>query len=162
VRRMLRSTTVRLAAAVVAALAVGGGAYAFYTSTGQGGGSASVASPDPLTITAQTPASGLLYPGASGEVDASISNPNPFGLRVNSLVLGSNGISVDGVHAGCDTAALHYAAQDNGGGGWDIPPRVGLTDGTLDVPLPDAISMDTSAADAFQGATFTVSLATGP
>jgi len=159
---MFRSTTVRLAAAVTAALAVAGGAFAFYTSTGQGGGSASVASPDPLTITAQTPGSGLLYPGASGAVDATISNPNPFPVRVNSLVLGGSGISVDGPHSGCDTAALHYATQDNGGAGWDVPPRVGATNGTLDVALASAISMDTSAADACQGATFTISLATGP
>jgi hypothetical protein len=159
---MFRSTTVRLAAAVTAALAFAGGAFAFYTTAGHGSGGASVASPDPLTIAAVVPASGLLYPGASGEVDATISNPNPFRLRVNSLVLAGGGIGVDGTHSGCDTAALHYTAQNNGGAGWDVPARVGGTNGTLAVRLPGAISMDSSAANACQGATFTVSLATGP
>ena len=46
--------------------------------------------------------------------------------------------------------------------GVDVPARVGTTDGSLDLQLARAISMDTSAANACQGATFTVSLATGP
>jgi hypothetical protein len=151
-----------LVAAAVAALALAGGAFAYYSSTGHGSGSASVASPDPLSIAAQTPASGLLYPGGSGEVDAIVSNPNPFPLRMNSLVLDSGGIGVDSAHSGCDTSAVHFTSQSNGGDGWDVPARVGATDGTLDLALAGAISMDTSAANACQGATFTISLATGP
>ncbi len=159
--RTLRNTTVRIAIAAAAALVAAGGALAYYTSTGSGTGSASVASPDPVTIAARTPASGLLYPGASGEVDATVSNPNPFPVRINSLVL-DGGIGVDGSHSDCDTSALHYTTQDNGGSGWNVPAKVGATEGTLDLALADALSMDVGAANACQGATFTVSLATGP
>jgi hypothetical protein len=153
---------VRLVAASVLALVACGGALAYYTSAGGGSGSASVGTPAELTISASSPADGLLYPDGTGEVDATISNPNNFPVRVNSLVLGSAGIEVDGGHSDCDTSALHYTSQSNGGAGWSVPARVGTTDGTLELKLAGAISMDASAADACQGATFTISLATGP
>jgi hypothetical protein len=153
---------VRLAAACAVALTATGGAFAFYTSAGGGSGSASVGSPAALTITAGTPTGGLLYPGGSGEMDATISNPNPFPVRVNSLVLGTDGITVDAGHSGCDTSALHYSTQTNGGAGWDVPAQTGGTDGSLDVGLVGAVTMDTSAADACQGAAFVVHLDAGP
>jgi hypothetical protein len=155
----------RFAKALVSAIAtlvLAGGAFAYFTSSGSGSGSASVGSPDELTIAAVTPTSGLLYPGGTGELDAAISNPNSFSVRVNSLVLGSGGISVDAGHSGCDPSALHYMTQTNGGDGWKVPPKVGSTPGSLDVDLAGAISMDGDAANECQGATFTVSLATGP
>jgi hypothetical protein len=148
--------------AAVATLVVAGGAFAYFTATGSGSGSASVGSPDELTITAVTPTSGLLYPGGAGELDATISNPNTFSVRVNSLVLGSDGISVDSGHSGCNTSALHYTTQNNGGAGWTVAPKVGPTPGSLEVDLAGSMSMDTSAANQCQGATYTVSLVTGP
>jgi hypothetical protein len=150
------------AACTVALLAVVGGALAYYTTAGSGTGSASIGSPAELTIIASTPASGLLYPGSThGEVDATISNPNPFPVRVNSLVLDGGGIVPEGA-PGCDASVLHYTAQDDAGQGWDVPARVGATDGELDVQLTDAISMDSSAQNECQGASFTVHLQPGP
>jgi hypothetical protein len=162
--RRIRNKKALLAvvAAAATALALSSGAIAYYSSSGQGSGSASVASPDPLSITARTPGTNLLYPGGSGEVDATVSNQNPFPVRINSLVLGSSGIGVDSGHSGCDTAAVHFTSQSNGGAGWDVPAKVGATEGTLDLALAGAITMDTSAASECQGATFTISLETGP
>jgi hypothetical protein len=157
-----RKSLLALVAAAATALALSSGAVAYYTSAGHGSSSASVASPDPLSITAQSPATNLLYPGGSGELDATVSNPNPFPVRINSLVLGGSGIAVDSGHSGCDTSAVHFASQSNGGSGWDVPAKVGATEGTLDLALAGAISMDTDAANACQGATFTISLETGP
>jgi hypothetical protein len=157
-----RKTLLAALAAVIVALALSSVAIAYYSSTGQGSSSASVGSPDPLTIAARTPTGSLLYPGASAEVDATVSNPNPFRVRINSLVLGGGGIAADPGHSGCDTSALHFTSQSNGGNGWDVPAKVGTTDGTLDVALPGAIAMDTTAANACQGATFTISLEAGP
>jgi hypothetical protein len=153
---------VRFAVAILLALTVAAGALAYYTAGGSGSGSASVGSPAELTITAVTPSTGTLYPGGTGEVAATISNPNTFTVRVNSLVLGSGGISADGGHSACDTSALHYTTQSNGGAGWTIPARVGSTDGSLEVHLANAISMDNDAANECQGAAFAVSLTTGP
>jgi hypothetical protein len=162
VRARFTNRRIRLAAAfTVALLAVAGGALAYYASAGSGTGSASIGSPAELAITAGTPASGLLYPGSTGEVDAMISNPNTFPVRVNSLVLASGGIVPNG-DPGCDASALHYTTQDNGGQGWDVPAKVGPTNGKLDVQLTDAISMDSSAANECQGETFTVHLQPGP
>ena len=131
-----RKTLLAVVAAAATALALSGGAVAYYSSAGHGSGSASVASPDPLSIAAQTPTANLLYPGGSGEVDATVSNPNPFPVRINSLVLGSGGIGVDSAHSGCDTSAVHFTSQNNGGAGWDVPARIGTTDGTLDLATP--------------------------
>jgi hypothetical protein len=160
VRERRRSGKVRLGVAIVVMLVVAGGALAYYTAAGSGSGSATVGTPDVLTITASTPAAGLLYPGGTGEVDLTISNPNAFPVRVNSLVLGGDGIGSD--HAGCDTSSLHYETQTNSGAGWDVPAGDGTTPGTLDVQLTDALSMDSDASNECQGATFTISLATGP
>jgi len=157
------SRKVRLGAAVAVLFALtGGGALAYFASNGSGSSSVAVGSLSPVTIIAATPTSGLLYPGASGRVDATISNPNTVRVHVNSLILAAGGITADNTHQSCDTAVLHYATQRNDPTGWTIPPRVGNTDGTLLVQLGGAISMDASAADACQGATFTVSLKTGP
>jgi hypothetical protein len=163
-RRRIRNkkTLLAVVAAAATALALSSGAIAYYSSTGQGSGNATVASPDSLSITAQTPTANLLYPGGSGEVDATVSNPNPFPVRINSLILGSSGIGVDSSHSGCDASALHFTSQNNGGAGWDVPAKVGATEGTLDLALAGVITMDTSAANECQGATFTISLETGP
>jgi hypothetical protein len=160
--RSLNSRWVKAFGAAIVALVVIGSALAYLGSTGSGSGSASVGSPEELTITAVTPTTGLLYPGGTGDVDATISNPNTFSVRVNSLILGSGGISADNAHAGCDTSALHFTTQNNATAGWTIPAKVGATDGRLDVDLAGAISMDTDVVNECQGATFTVSLATGP
>ncbi len=152
----------RLAAVAAVALVAAGGALAYYRVGGGGSGGASIGSPSELSIVARIPATGLLRPGATGEVDATITNPNPFSVRVNSLVLGGGGIVVDGSHADCDASVVHFTTQTNAGAGWAIPPKVGATDGTLDLELANALSMDASASNACQGATFTVSLATGP
>jgi hypothetical protein len=157
------SRKVKIGVATLAALVVAGGAMAYYTASGSGSGGATVGgSPAELTITASTPTTGLLYPGSSGEVDATISNPNTFTVRVNSLVLAGAGIAADSGHSACDASALHYTTQTNSGSGWTIPARVGSTDGSLDIQLAGAISMDIDAANECQGANFSVYLATGP
>ena len=150
---------------VVSALLVGGGsAIAYYSSTGSGTGQATIGSPDPITIAAgATPSSSeALFPGHSGSVTAHITNPNPFRVRINSLVLdtsqGTNGFSGSG---GCDVSVLSYTTQTNGGLGWDVPKNNG-SDGVLDLDLTGAISMSTSAANACQGGSFTVFLKVGP
>jgi hypothetical protein len=164
-RERLKSRRARLALLVVSAMLVGGGsAIAYFASTGSGTGQATVGHPDPITISAgaDPTATEQLYPGSSGSVTAKITNPNPFPVRVNSLVLdttqGSNGFSGPG---GCDLSVLSYTTQTNGGAGWTVPKHV-ASDGELDLDLTNAISMSTSAANACQGGSFTVYLKVGP
>ena len=154
---MNRTRATRAIAAAAAGLLIAGAvAYAAWTVNGSGSGSASATSVVPLTLTSGTPASPL-YPGASGDVDTTLNNSNPFPVHVSSIVLdttqGSSGFAVDGGHSGCNINTLSFASQTNGGSGWDVPAN-----GSLDVDAGSAISMGSGANDSCQGASFTVYL----
>ena len=95
-----------------------------------------------------------------------LSNPNTFPVQVPSLVLdttqGSGGFAVDGAHSGCGLGTLSFTTQTNGGAGWTVPARVGVTNGQLALSLTGAVAMSLTAADACQGAAFTVFVRVGP
>src|ERR1035437_10854069 len=83
----------KFVAAVAGALLAGGGAYAATNwAVGLAGGSsgeAQSATVSNLTVTAvATPAaSNVLYPGGSGDVVLTLSNPHPFPVTVNGVNL---------------------------------------------------------------------------
>jgi len=149
---------VAVAAGLVAAVSV----FAYSSGSGLGFGSGSVDSSQPVTITPGT-AVDALYPGESADVVATIANPNGFAIHVPSLDLDTaggtdGGFSVDAGHPGCNLASLGFdGPQTNGGGDFVVPAS-----GTLSVDLTGAVSMDTSATNACQGATFTVYLKVAP
>ena len=153
-----------LVAPVVVALIVAVGAVAYFTPRGAGTGSAATATAQQVTISAGAP-SAALVPGGSGDVALSISNPNPIHVHVGSVQLdtsqGTGGFSVDGGHSGCSVSTLSYTSQNNGGAGWTVPAKVGAVNGTLALDLSGALSMGTGAANACQGASFTVYLKAG-
>jgi hypothetical protein len=156
----MRRRSIKLALLLVLVVAFAGSATAFLTSTGVGIGSTSVtATTDPVTISAATPAA-KLYPGASSDVAVHLANPNGSAANIASLVLdaskGTNGFQVDSDHVGCNTAALSFTSQDNGGDGYTAAAH-----GSLDVHLADAVTMDEAAANACQGASFSVYLKAG-
>lgn len=154
-----RKRLVRVGALLVG-VSVIGVAVAAWTTGGSGSGQASAGSAGSMTISAGTPSTSL-YPTASADVAATVSNPNPYKVHVSSISLGA--ISVDGGHSGCNTASLSVTSpQSNSGSGWDIPAKSGGVNGSLDIDLANAISMTNAANDSCQGATFTVALtATG-
>jgi len=158
----LKGSKKRRAALVALAIAgsVVGVAIAAWTTGGSGSGQASAGSAGSMTISAGTPSSSL-YPTASADVAATISNPNPYKVHVGSIALGA--VTVDGGHSGCNTGSLSVTSpQDNSGSGWDVPAKSGAVNGSLNVDLTSAISMSNAANDSCQGATFTVALtATG-
>lgn len=139
------------------ALAASGTAYGFFSSSGGGVGASTTATVAPITLSAGTPVN-RLYPGGSSDVAVTMTNPNAFPIRVTSIALdpsqGAGGFAVDAPHSGCGLGVLSFAAQSNGGTGWTIP-----SSGTLNVDLTGSLSMTTAAANACQGATFTVYLA---
>lgn len=143
----------------VAATAIGV-AFAAWTTGGSGSGQAQAGSATSMTISAGTPGSSL-YPTASSDVAATISNPNPYKVHVSSIALGA--VSVDAGHSGCNLGSVTVTSpQDNSGSGWDVPAKSGGVNGSLNVDLTNAISMSNAANDSCQGATFTVALtATG-
>jgi hypothetical protein len=134
------------------------------TTTGSGSGPSQLGTTQPVMIAAGTP-SAQLYPGGSSDVSVSISNPNPIRVHIGSLSLdptqGSSGFAVDTSHSGCGLSTLSFTTQTNGGGGWFVPAKVGSTNGVLNIDLTSAIAMGTGAANACQGASFSVYLQAG-
>ena len=150
--------------AVVAAISAGA-AWAYLTSAGSGAGSGGVSvSLQAMTLSSGTPTAAL-YPGGTADVALSASNPNSSALRITSLALdtsqGTGGFAVDGGHSSCSASTLQFTSQNNGGNGWTVPAKSGSTDGSLSIDLANAISMTTGAANACQGASFTVYLKAG-
>jgi hypothetical protein len=165
VRRPRLSARLAVAVAVLGLALPGGAALAFWTASGQGSGGGSTGTAQSLTVTAVTPPAHL-RPGGQDDVALTLSNPNPFPVRVPSLELdtgqGSAGFAVDAAHSGCGLGTLSFTTQANGGAGWTIPARVGVTNGQSAVNLPGAVAMGSTAADACQGASFTVFVRVGP
>lgn len=147
-----------LLGAVLTLLLGAGVARAYFTTTATGTASARAATVQDVTLTAGTPSSPL-YPGGSGDVALRVDNPNSVSVHLPSLELdtslGANGLAVDAGHSGCNLSSLSFTTQDNGGSGFEVPPGSSMLD------LTNAISMGTGAADACQGATFTVYLKVG-
>ncbi|AGZ38759.1 LamG domain-containing protein [Actinoplanes friuliensis] len=145
-------------AGAVLSLLASGAAYGYWGTMGTGSGSAQTGTAAPLTLTPGTPTT-RLYPGGSADVAVTVTNPNPYAVRVGRLALdtaqGTGGFAVDAGHAACGVASLAFATQSNGGDGWTIPAN-----GALSLQLAGALTMTTAAANACQGATFSVYLAT--
>jgi hypothetical protein len=136
--------------AVVAA----GVAFAYFTSSGSGTGSASVGSSSAVTLHASI--SSNLFPGSSSPVTLTVDNPSTGVQRVGTVSLSS--ITVDGAHSGCSTTI--------GGGNPDFtmaavpvnqvfPPGNGQT-----VSATGTLAMNETGVnqDACQGATLTLHL----
>ena len=155
-----RTRTRVLVVAVLLVVVAAGAAYAFWRALGSGTGTAASGTTSALTLSPGTPAA-QLYPGGTASVVLTITNPNAGPVRVGSISLdtaqGSSGFGVDGAHSGCGLAALSLPTQTNGGAGWTVTGS-----GSLSVTLTNALSMATSAANACQGATFTVYLKVAP
>jgi len=152
--------------AAVVALIFAAGALAYWTTIGNGSGQATVTNPDPLTITVGAAPSTPLFPTGSGDVTAHIENPNPFRVHISTLDLdhsqGSGSSGFDASPSGCNLSALSFTAQTNGAAGWDVPKKVGATNGSLNLDLANAIHMSSAASNACQSATFTVYLNPNP
>ena len=135
-------------------------ASAYWHDGGSGSGSAATGTTQAVTLSPAT-ATAQLYPGGQAAVELSITNPNPGSVRVGSLALepaqGTGGFAVDGAHSGCVLSTLSFTTQTNTGAGWTVAGS-----GTLSVTLTNALSMTVAAANACQGASFTVYLAAGP
>jgi hypothetical protein len=160
VKRLLAKNprTLLIAIAIVVGATVG--ALAYWQGSGSGKATAELADTQPLSIEPGTPTAEL-FPGGTATVTVVVTNPNPYFVQLGSMVLyagDAEPFGVDNGHSGCDPSALSFVAQDHGGTGWRIPPKAGMTEGTLAIAMPAAMKMSDAAADACQGATFTVHL----
>jgi hypothetical protein len=138
--------------------------YAYWTAFGSGEAQTHLPDPQAATLEPAT-ASAELYPGGTASIALTGFNPNPYVVHIPSLQLDTNeepdGFDVDGDHPDCSDDVLSYTTQDNGGNGWDIPPKVGNTNGSMAITLPGALAMSVAADNGCQGATFSVHLVAG-
>jgi hypothetical protein len=151
---LLNTRKKRITAGVIIVIAASAVAVAIaaWTTGGSGSGQAQAGSAASMTISAGTPSSSL-YPNASADVAATINNPNSYKVHVSSISLGA--VTVDTGHSGCNVTSVSVTSPQTTG--WDV-----AANGSLNVDLANAISMDNTANDSCQGATFTVALtATG-
>jgi hypothetical protein len=149
-----RPLAIGLAILIVLVAAVG--AWAFLPSTGSGSGTGSASSTvQPVTISSATATSSLIPTGtASGDVNASVNNPNSFSVHISQITLDTTASSgTNGFSSNAATCALSFAPQDNGGAGWTLAP------GDTSIDLTGSLTMGTAAANSCQGQSFTVYLA---
>ncbi len=141
---------------IVLALVTSGIAVAVWAEAGAGSGSAGTGTTQAVTLSPGT-VSDQLFPGGVSAVAVTVTNPNPGPVRIESLSLdttqGTGGFAVDGGHAACGVASLGFTTQTNAGAGWTIPAG-----GSSPLSLTNSLSMNTNAANACQGASFTVYL----
>ena len=124
-------------------------AFAAWTASGSGSGYAKATTPLPLTtvdVSATTAAT--LYPGADGDVELEIDNPNDYPVRVTD-VAGNGSITVDGAHAACNVASVAFTDQSS------LTLDVGAGTSAA-FALTGAVHMYGTANDSCQGAIFTI------
>jgi len=156
----MRRRHVVTAAGVV--LATAGAASAYLT--GGGSGTATAASEQPTAVTLAPGAPGApLHPGGTVDLVLTATNNDGSAAILGRLALdtarGDGGFAVDVAHAGCPASSFALSAASDGesGDGWTVPGS-----STLDLVLPDALTMGTDAPDACQGASVQVYLRAAP
>jgi hypothetical protein len=97
-RKHLTKKRVILLAVVVAAVGAGTTAFAYFTTTGQGTGSASVGSSSAVTLHGSTV--DTVYPGTSTEVDFTVDNTSSGQQYVATIHLDS--VTTDVAHNTCN------------------------------------------------------------
>jgi hypothetical protein len=151
---------------VVVALMGAGGAFAYFTASGSGTGQAQAATVTNLSIAAvATPSiSHTLYPGSTGDVVLTISNPNVFPVTITAVTLpsattfaaGFTNSNLTGAIAGCSATTSQVAwnfASNTGSHPLTSALTVGAS-GTLTVTMTNDAAMGTTAPAACEGTFF--------
>jgi hypothetical protein len=142
-------------AALAAALGAAGIAVAAWLSSGSGrpGVSAGTAlAPTTGTVAGSAVTTGLLTPGTSGTAIVTVTNPNPYTVKI--LTIAPNGAATAGGGVGtCATTGVSFSAQQPG---VTLAAKASTT-----LTLPGAVAMSTASETGCQGATFTVPVTVG-
>ena len=141
--RILKSKK-RFVLGVVASLAIAAVAFAYWTTSGTGDGTATTGTDQGVTVTGD-PADGL-YPGGSVAVTTNIDNDSADqSQHVNYLHVT---ITTDAV--GCDAADFTYQADEEVAGSDSNPHSVLLDEeiaGGADLDVPGTVFMENTAVD---------------
>ena len=152
----------------VAILLVAGVAFAAWTASGSGSGSAQAITAQDLGTDAATPQSAQLYPGGTGDLEITITNPNPYPVRVTSVQFDSSSFVTSNQGAACtddptnDPAHVTgvtfdgYTADGVTNQYLDVPAASGATDGSATFTLTGTVSIDNTSDNGCQGAVFDI------
>jgi hypothetical protein len=144
------------AVGVLAVLAVAGGAYAFWTGTGSGGGSATVGTSGTVTVVATVPDG--IAPGTSEPVSFTAGNTSTSPITVTGVHL--TGVTVDAPHSTCVTADFTMADVVEAPVGFGHPVPAGATVEALPTNGSLVYANTGVNQDACKGATLTLALTT--
>ncbi len=126
-----------------------GMAYAFWTVTGSGNGADKAVSAQTLTLTAASSPTADLYPGGSGALQFTVTNPNPFGVSLTSV---STTTVTSSDPTDCPASNVTATA-----GPTSITAITVAANGTSPAEsVPGVLTMLTTAPNGCQGVTFTV------
>lgn len=151
-RTRRRATTVT---AGVLALAVAGSgiAYAVWTVTGSGTASARAGTALPPSVTAVVGTSftsGFLYPGGTGDLKVSVTNPNPYPVQVTDVLPVAGAVTGSGGIGSCTTTGVSFAGRTLTTG------NVYSSHQTKILTLQKAVSMSNAADNGCQNAVFSI------
>jgi len=169
----------RLGSGVLGMALVGGAAYGvtnwvvgLNAGSNAQGQAATVSNLTVAAVSSPSPAN-LLYPGASGDVVVTITNPNVFPVAITGVDLPANtsyatgytGSGLTGAIAGCASGTSDvswtYATGSSGSVHTLTSALTVAASGTLTVTLTNDASMSTSAPAACEGAYFSMPSFTG-
>ncbi len=145
--RHKRSRSTRIVAAVLGALLAGGATFAATNwvigLNGGSSGEGQSAAVSNLTISAvaSPAASNLLYPGSTGDVVVTISNPNVFPVTITAVQLPSNGTDATGyTTSALTTTQPGCLASTPSGVAWNFATAASGSSHTLTTPVTVAAS----------------------
>ena len=125
-------------------------AFAAWTASGSGSGYAkAMTAVDLSTVNVAATTNASLYPGGTGDVDIKVHNPNPYPVRVTTVALNPAG-TITSDKAGCDGTNVSFA------GATGLSVDVAANGGETAKTLTGSITMIADAANACQGAVFTI------
>jgi len=155
-RNPRRGRIARTTAATVALCILGGAgtAYAYWTTTGIGGGSATNGSMQTVTVDALVAGDTLqtsLVPGGTADVILRATNPNAHAVTVYGFA-GNGAVTADAAHATCTTTGVTFTPPP-------APlaqPVIVQANTSILLTLEGAASMSAASLSACQGAQFKV------
>ena len=140
----------RVISAVVGCALAGGAAYAATNWTvgvaagSSGEGQSATISNLTITAVAAPSAVNLLYPGGTGDVVVTISNPNPYPVTITAVQLPTNATYATGyTTSALTTTQTGCLAATPSGVGWNFATATSGTSHTLSTPLTVAASGQT-------------------
>lgn len=137
--------------AAVAALVVTGILFAAWSTSGSGTGYAKAGTASALALNdASAATTADLYPGANGTVKLSVTNPNPFAVRITAVTKQVAGTITSDKGAACN-ASTGVTFNNQTGLTLDLAANT-----TSTFSLANAVSMSNASDNTCQGAVFSI------